>query len=101
MTRQVPWKEESYSRNDVQQVVLQGKRLRIPKSCPEKLKEVMVECWNDSKLLQCKRFILLEPSRRPAFQILVEEFRKLVEDDEPDEELQKLKAKLLAIYKEQ
>ena len=49
LTRQVPWKSEGYSAKDIQYNVKKGKRLEIPVKCPEKYKEMMNVCWNDSK----------------------------------------------------
>ena len=49
VTRKIPWKEEEHNSEDVKEAVLTGERLRIPNTCPKHLREVMTQCWNDSK----------------------------------------------------
>ncbi len=52
VTRKTPWLEEDHSREDIIEAVTTGERLTIPKTCPEHLREVMNQCWNDSTFSQ-------------------------------------------------
>jgi serine/threonine protein kinase len=49
ITRQIPWKSEGFSSEDIKEAVVSGDRLEIPSTCPEDLKKVMNQCWKDSK----------------------------------------------------
>ena len=49
VTRKTPWIEEEYSGEDIKDAVTSGERLKVPVTCPDYLKEVMNQCWNDSK----------------------------------------------------
>jgi fyn-related kinase len=48
ITRQIPWKAEGYSSEDIQQAIEHGFRLEIPENCPKSLKKLMANCWKDS-----------------------------------------------------
>ena len=47
VVRQTPWKESGMSLEDIKEVVVEGSRLDIPSDCPQHLKVIMNECWEN------------------------------------------------------
>ena len=47
LTKDSPWKEFATSPLDIIVTVTSGERLEIPKHCPEKLRNLMVQCWHN------------------------------------------------------